>query len=576
MITAYLIRTILVAGLIGLTASLVEFALETLGKPRRFVWVVALVLATIVPASGAFTLGRGGDSPSPLSTETAPAGGGAPSPAPDALETPAPSAGEVTAAPLHGARTAAGARLTVPAWLGDFDRPLAALWIGATLLWAAILAASAIRIRRSRAVWREAMLDGMPVYMSHDTGPALFGLTRFGIVVPSWVAELEPHRRKLIIAHEREHARAGDPVTLLAGALLVLVQPLNPAVWMMFRRLRLALEIDCDARVLAGSTDVHLYGNLLLDVGERTLTGAAPIATLSEGGSQLARRIAAMSRQPVPRAALRALAAVTAGAVLATIAWNLPHPELAEAHGAVEERTLAAPPPILPGRAIVRVHTVALRNAGEHPHILIWGVGGPVRVAFSDGELQPLTDTIRLDHLPAMRFDVTDGHAFVRLTEKGTMSLAADIGSGSARRVTAEAQQVVVLRGGRGLAGGDSIPAHVLERVEQEFRVVQNTVLRRLMDEALPGLLQQPVRGEEYIWLLVDAQDRVISANRGLPPGANGRITRMTTEMVRAMLPAMGPRLETGEGWGWSRVPTSTGDSINVIWARRIARGGRS
>lgn len=44
MITAYLIRAIVIAGLIGLAASLVEFALAALGKPRRFVWLVALGL----------------------------------------------------------------------------------------------------------------------------------------------------------------------------------------------------------------------------------------------------------------------------------------------------------------------------------------------------------------------------------------------------------------------------------------------------------------------------------------------------------------------------------------------------
>lgn len=45
--------------------------------------------------------------------------------------------------------------------------------------------------------------------------------------------------------------------------------PWNPALWWIVRRLRLAIETDCDRRVLHAGTDVHAYGVLLLNAAAR-------------------------------------------------------------------------------------------------------------------------------------------------------------------------------------------------------------------------------------------------------------------------------------------------------------------
>ncbi|MCR4339848.1 MAG: M56 family metallopeptidase [Gemmatimonadaceae bacterium] len=166
----------------------------------------------------------------------------------------------------------------------------------------------------------------MPLYVSHDVGPALFGIARYSIVVPEWVLSLDNNRRQLILAHEREHARAADPVVLAAGALLVMLQPWNPGVWLMFRRLRFGIELDCDARVLARTPDVRSYGELLLEVGDRTLAGAVPLAALSEPHSLLERRISIMTSIPPSRPLLRGLVSLTGGALLAIGACTIPRP----------------------------------------------------------------------------------------------------------------------------------------------------------------------------------------------------------------------------------------------------------
>lgn len=575
MITAHLLRAIVIGGLVGLAASLIELALAGGGRPRRFVWLAALMLATVLPAAGMIGFDRAGTSSGQAGLASAVSDGERPVSSGPRAAGGAPRAGagpRTSSAP--GPESPGRWTMTVPAWLGAFDRPLAALWLIASLLWVTILIGSAIRIHRNRMRWRETMLDGMPVYTSHDIGPALFGLTRFGIVVPAWVDGLEPERRRLIVAHEREHARAADPVTLLAGALFVLVQPLNPAVWLMFRRLRLAIEIDCDARVLASDADVRMYGELLIDVGERTLTGAAPLAALSEGGSQLERRIAAMAQPTAPMASSRVIGALVASAVMLLVAWNLP---LLAATGVGQAPGIAATdssaPPAAPPRAIVRVRDVGLHNTGPRPTILIWSEGGPVQFATGIDSLQPLVDTVRLDHLPAMRFDVTDGNAVVALEGPGMLLLGAEVTGGSAKEFTAAGPKIIFLRGGTGVAGGDSIAPYVVDFGTRLLPNMTDDVLWRLVEERYPAMVDGPLGTEPYLWLLIDGEDRLIGSNRGLgdlPRDAAGRLGNLRSSRVRRMLPGMASRLRKGESWGWRQLERSSGDTLHVIWVRQL------
>ena len=55
--------------------------------------------------------------------------------------------------------------------------------------------------------------------------------------------------------HVLEASHGRDPLVLHAAALLALVTPWNLALWWLNRRLRLAVELDCDARVLAGKLE---------------------------------------------------------------------------------------------------------------------------------------------------------------------------------------------------------------------------------------------------------------------------------------------------------------------------------
>jgi len=71
--------------------------------------------------------------------------------------------------------------------------------------------------------------------------------------------------------------------------------PWNVALWWHARRLRLAMEVDCDARVLRAHPRPERYGLLLLAIAQRSSAAAHLAPALSEPVSNLERRIVAMS-----------------------------------------------------------------------------------------------------------------------------------------------------------------------------------------------------------------------------------------------------------------------------------------
>ncbi len=170
------------------------------------------------------------------------------------------------------------------------------LWTLLSTIWLGALALSALRIARERREWERAHVDGTPVWLSHDVGPAVFGLLQYQIVLPSWVAQCTDAERTLVITHEREHASAHDPLLLLGAGVLAALMPWNPASWYALRRIRHAIEIDCDRRVTARHPDPIAYGRLLVAVGERSIVNVMPAAALAERSTLIERRIRQMIR----------------------------------------------------------------------------------------------------------------------------------------------------------------------------------------------------------------------------------------------------------------------------------------
>lgn len=316
MILASMIYATAVTLLVAVAGRALEHALRALEKPVRFVSLAMMVVATSIAAVSLVSSAH--DS----TTATA-------SQARRSARHPLPHIATPAASPLAISTWSSlvpPRSIAMPNGLAMLDAPLLVMWIVASLVWAAILSGSAVRLRRQRATWREDMVDGAPVYISHDVGPALFGVFRYSVVVPRWVIELGAEQRTLVLAHEREHARAGDPLLLVAGALLVLVQPWNAGMWFLFERLRFAIEVDCDRRVIKRSFDLRTYGELLVDIGERMLPGAAPVVALSEPHSHLDRRITTMTTGPASRPVLRTIVGSATASVLLIAACQVPRP----------------------------------------------------------------------------------------------------------------------------------------------------------------------------------------------------------------------------------------------------------
>lgn len=314
----------LYAALLGALVSLVALPLERVAAlwrmPRRGIWMAAIAASAFVP------LGV-------LMTPAAP---------PPATQ-PSLEVGEVTAGPiaaLEMERSAVGRlreRVTASMTAAGravqpLDRPLAVIWGASSLAVLLLLAGSALRLHRHRRGWELRVVDGAEVLVADDLGPAALLGPAPGIVLPRWALDLDAPLRRLVLRHELEHRAAGDPWLLLAGLVAIALTPWNPALWWQLGRLRLAVEMDCDHRVLrvhdASPAGVERYGLLLIALGQRSnglLHLAAP--ALSEPVSTLERRIAAMTYRIPRRRWLHAAALAAVAGAMTAVACFAPTPD---------------------------------------------------------------------------------------------------------------------------------------------------------------------------------------------------------------------------------------------------------
>jgi hypothetical protein len=182
------------------------------------------------------------------------------------------------------------------------------------------------RIGRARRAWPTVDMEGGPVRLARDMGPAVVGLAKPEVVVPRWLLDRPADERRLVLVHEREHVRAHDPLLLAAGCAAAVLLAWHPAAWWMLARLRLAVETDCDRRVLRRGTTTRAYASLLIDLAGHDAGLPAGAPALAGRPTHLERRLLAMttrtSRFPILRGG--ALAALASAAVLAACESKLP------------------------------------------------------------------------------------------------------------------------------------------------------------------------------------------------------------------------------------------------------------
>jgi hypothetical protein len=209
---------------------------------------------------------------------------------------------------------------------GDAALPVA--WGGASALLLLLGLITYARLERLSKGWPEVEIDGTRLSVSPNCGPAVFGVWRPLIVLPAWMFSLDEEARRLILTHEREHLRARDSQCLLIAVLAAVLLPWNAPLWLLVRRLRLAIELDCDERVLRRNVDARTYGSLLLTVCARR-RGELPFAlALAERPSVLERRIRAMSTATPRHRFLMSLPLLVAVTLLSVAAGRAPSPSL--------------------------------------------------------------------------------------------------------------------------------------------------------------------------------------------------------------------------------------------------------
>jgi len=300
--THFMAYLILISAGIGACAVVVELASRTRVAVGRWVWMgalVAIVLVTlyvvVVPSPVRETVGAGdatsvdGMTPLPI------------------REVPAPPAQKQ---PI----------------LAAADTVLPMAWSLASLLLLLAIGYGQRRLASERRRSSSLKLNGHDVLLTENLGPAVAGIADPVVFVPRWVLALDDASQELLLAHEFEHVKQHDTRFLHAGAVIAAVLPWNPVVWWIVRRLRLAVERDCDARVLVAHPNVRRYADLLLTAASRHGISARLLAAhFGEHHSDLEARIQTMTDRKLRWRPT--LSAALVAAALIAVSCEAPRPE---------------------------------------------------------------------------------------------------------------------------------------------------------------------------------------------------------------------------------------------------------
>ncbi len=308
MMLAWMAYTVTVGTLLSLAAFGAEQVARARRSPSRWIWALTLAASVALPSA----------MPS-LSIDLPAAATPARVPRTVALrELAAPALTPAAWAPRQRPDAGVGA-----------DRALELAWMAASACVLAALGGCALHLVRRRRHWAEGRLAGAAVLVSADAGPAVVGLLRPRIVVPAWLLRAPAQQQRLVIAHEQAHLAAADPQLLTLALVARVAMPWSLPLWWQWRRLRLAVEVDCDARVLASGHDLRQYGAALVDAGARHAGFAGGVVAMAASRSSLEHRIALMVRLPArwKRRAAPALAALSL--CMVAVAARVGPPELA-------------------------------------------------------------------------------------------------------------------------------------------------------------------------------------------------------------------------------------------------------
>jgi len=304
-----------IGGCLSIIGHLVERALPATFA-RRWMWLAVIVFSMALP--GYYRYHHSWDVPSAASVQAA----GQPA--------------EKTAPQTIGLATALLSPFDRDFWarIESYDTKINRVWLivsGLLLIWAVT---NAMRVSHvigsSRGEQTDpgipTMIDGVPILVTDVAGPATVGVVRSRVLVPKWVLGLPGAQRKYVLRHEDEHRRAHDARLLFVASLPLVLAPWNLALWWELRRLCLAVEIDCDNRVVAALGNPNAYGELLLKVAQAANRGPR-LQPAFLGMGSLERRLTLLLAPTPLRHAQRFLVPALAFVLLLAV-LAIPHPVL--------------------------------------------------------------------------------------------------------------------------------------------------------------------------------------------------------------------------------------------------------
>ncbi|MDB4914803.1 MAG: TonB family protein [Gemmatimonadetes bacterium] len=296
MILSFIVRVAVVSMVVGGGALAIDRACAEMGKPRRWTWLGAMLASVLIPLVAPVAQRLG-------------------------LQPVLLPSGTAALLPVSG-WLQAHVVVQSPRLLSLTAVVFTSLWVAASLILAGTLAWAHRTALRDASSTVE-RVDGILVQVTDNVGPAVVGLATPRIVLPRWAFDAPSDERALMLQHEVEHVRAGDAWMLALSAALLVLVPWNIVLWAQQRRLRRAVESDCDARVLARGNDVRRYGLMLLHMTAqgRGLHLAAPCLVGTR--RQLEQRIREMTAPAPARRVRRLLPLAATGALLLTSAWSV-------------------------------------------------------------------------------------------------------------------------------------------------------------------------------------------------------------------------------------------------------------
>lgn len=475
MIAAIALYCVTLATLIGFAAWALETAAIHFGWPRRFVWLLALLASAIGPtvmiaqSEGEHIIGQ------PARIISMPLSG----------ERQTQLADAPTLAPS-----------LVPAWPDqpDWDAWVIGLWILSSTGMFSLWTLTSIRTHSILKTAAQTSIGGRLAYVTDTHGPAVFGYFRPRILVPRSLLERPPALQAIVIQHEQQHIEARDTLLLFIATALICLAPWNVPLWWQWRRLRFAIETDCDARVLRAGTEPIVYGEVLLAMGQRSSSFSAGAVALTEPVSQLERRIRVMiNGRPRQQAwALGLLCSLAATFVIAATSLNPPAPD---SPAAIRKPINNQSPP----QYIVELERLLKQ---QYPKLLTDKVPGtPVLVALFDqtGKLE------RFDSAAAFTGDPKEFTAPDSIFDRFGVKQQ-ELGWIAVQGMESKANQILVVFSYRKVPNSNYPPAGLFPDT--------SAVDRAIVTRFFPDVMEHGTTAGEGLWALLDRDGNVLRTGR--------------------------------------------------------------